>query len=311
MLGAGLVAGPAVELLSRCASRKVVVVSAVEGEAAALAATIGRPNIEARTMDCGGAADAASLVVEAIADASAALSLLPASMHGAVAAAGIAHGTPVVTASYISEELAAMGPAAEAAGVPVLGEMGLDPGMDHMSAMQLIDEAKAAGGASSASAQSAACVGPAGWTLGPAWQPLDFICPGRFATKIEVRPVMRCRCLVPPHRDCRHRTRRTTRCATSSRGRRGVFCLPRSTRRGGWRMGRSWRYAFVWLWLLGALGVSVQQQPTGSVVLLAFCLAGWLPAAPTRSPGVRSGRVSPPPHLTCWRARVGGALGFY
>jgi hypothetical protein len=67
----------------------------------------------------------------------------------------------------------------------------------------------------------------------------------------------------------------------------------------------------VWLWLLGALGVSVQQQPTGSVVLLAFCLAGWLPAAPTRSPGVRSGRVSPPPHLTCWRARVGGALGFY
>jgi alpha-aminoadipic semialdehyde synthase len=146
VLGAGLVAGPAVELLSRCASRKVVVVSAVEGEAAALAATIGRPNIEARTMDCGGAADAASLVVEAIADASAALSLLPASMHGAVAAAGIAHGTPVVTACYISEELAAMGPAAEAAGVPVLGEMGLDPGMDHMSAMQLIDEAKAAGG---------------------------------------------------------------------------------------------------------------------------------------------------------------------
>ena len=32
-----------------------------------------------------------------------------------------------------------------AAGVPILGEMGLDPGMDHMSAMEMIDACSAAG----------------------------------------------------------------------------------------------------------------------------------------------------------------------
>ena len=75
-----------------------------------------------------------------------ALSLLPAPMHGAVVHAGIQHGTPVVTASYISDELHAMSDAAKAAGVPVLGEMGLDPGMDHMSAMKMIDDARSSGG---------------------------------------------------------------------------------------------------------------------------------------------------------------------
>ena len=42
--------------------------------------------------------------------------------------------------------MAALRPAAEAAGVPILCEMGLDPGMDHMSAMRVIAEVKAKGG---------------------------------------------------------------------------------------------------------------------------------------------------------------------
>ena len=42
-----------------------------------------------------------------------------------------------MTASYVSDEMAALRPKAEAAGVPILCEMGLDPGMDHMSAMKV------------------------------------------------------------------------------------------------------------------------------------------------------------------------------
>jgi alpha-aminoadipic semialdehyde synthase len=124
VLGAGLVAAPAVEMLSRDPTRTVVLISGIEGEAAALAARLGRPNVQARTMDCG--SDAAGLEA-AVSAVDTALSLLPAPMHGSVVDFGIRHGTPIVTASYVSEELWKMADAAKAAGVPVLGEMGLDP----------------------------------------------------------------------------------------------------------------------------------------------------------------------------------------
>ena len=112
-------------------------------EAAALVQRLGRANVEPLALDCGGDVKGLEAAIKA---STAALSLLPAPMHGAVVSAGITHGKPIVTASYVSDELFGMSAAAEAAGVPVLGEMGLDPGMDHMSAMQLIDEAKAGGG---------------------------------------------------------------------------------------------------------------------------------------------------------------------
>lgn len=141
VLGAGLVARPAVELLSRCGSRKVLLVSGVDGEAAALADKLGRSNVVPITMDC---SDVAALRPH-VASSSAVLSLLPATMHQDVALASIDTGVPLVTASYVSDELRALQSRAAAAGVPVLGEMGLDPGMDHMSAMEMIDAAAAAG----------------------------------------------------------------------------------------------------------------------------------------------------------------------
>jgi len=85
-------------------------------------------------------------VRELLASADAALSLLPAPMHAPVAEECIRTGTPLVTASYVSPELQALHEQAEAAGVPILAEMGLDPGMDHMSAVELIDRAHAEGG---------------------------------------------------------------------------------------------------------------------------------------------------------------------
>lgn len=142
VLGAGLVAGPAVELLSRRGGRKVVLVSGVEGEASALAAKLGRSNVVPMNMDC---KDVTALRQQ-VANSSSVLSLLPATMHQDVAIASIDSGVPLVTASYVSDALRALQSQAAAAGVPVLGEMGLDPGMDHMSAMEMIDAVAAAGG---------------------------------------------------------------------------------------------------------------------------------------------------------------------
>lgn len=52
----------------------------------------------------------------------------------------------LVTASYESKEMAQLGKSAQAAGVLILNEVGLDPGLDHMSAMKLIDGIHVRGG---------------------------------------------------------------------------------------------------------------------------------------------------------------------
>ena len=68
------------------------------------------------------------------------VSLLPPPFHPGVAERCIAQGTHLVTASYVSDEMRALDGRAREAGVVLLNEMGLDPGIDHMSAMKIIDE---------------------------------------------------------------------------------------------------------------------------------------------------------------------------
>ena len=81
-----------------------------------------------------------------IAESDLVLSMVPAFLHVSVAKEAIANGVPVITPSYVSEEMKALDGAAKDAGVLVLNEIGLDPGIDHMSAMKVIDEIKADGG---------------------------------------------------------------------------------------------------------------------------------------------------------------------
>ncbi|KAJ7522374.1 hypothetical protein O6H91_18G008500 [Diphasiastrum complanatum] len=74
------------------------------------------------------------------------ISLLPPSHHLPLANACIKLGKHLVTASYVSEEMAALDEKAKQAGVTLLCEMGLDPGIDHMMAMKMIDAAHTRGG---------------------------------------------------------------------------------------------------------------------------------------------------------------------
>ncbi|KAL6911598.1 hypothetical protein ACP4OV_000403 [Aristida adscensionis] len=71
------------------------------------------------------------------------VSLLPTSFHAAIARACIQHKKHLVTASYVDESMSKLGQAAEGAGITILCEMGLDPGIDHMMSMKMIDEAHA------------------------------------------------------------------------------------------------------------------------------------------------------------------------
>ncbi|CAN8327160.1 unnamed protein product [Cochlearia groenlandica] len=69
------------------------------------------------------------------------LSLLPASCHAVVAKTCIELKKHLVTASYVDDETSKLREKAKSAGITILGEMGLDPGIDHMMAMKMINEA--------------------------------------------------------------------------------------------------------------------------------------------------------------------------
>lgn len=73
------------------------------------------------------------------------VSMLPAFLHPEVARDAIATRTPLITPSYLSPEIAGMDAEAKAAGIPILNELGLDPGIDHLSAMEVIDGLRAEG----------------------------------------------------------------------------------------------------------------------------------------------------------------------
>ena len=74
------------------------------------------------------------------------ISMLPAHMHAIVARDCLTYAKHMITASYVSDEIKEMHAAFKEKGILFMGEMGLDPGIDHMSAIQKIHEIKAQGG---------------------------------------------------------------------------------------------------------------------------------------------------------------------
>ncbi len=83
---------------------------------------------------------------KAIAASDVVISLLPAHLHIRVAKICLAEKKHLLNASYVSDEMKAMDAEAKASGLLFLNECGLDPGIDHMSAMQVIDSINSTGG---------------------------------------------------------------------------------------------------------------------------------------------------------------------
>lgn len=100
-----------------------------------------QPNTEARQLDIEDTHARQSLIKEA----DLVISMLPAFMHPKVAKDCLEFGKHFFSASYESEEMREMKSEIEAKGLFFLNECGLDPGIDHMSAMQIIDYVKSKG----------------------------------------------------------------------------------------------------------------------------------------------------------------------
>jgi len=74
------------------------------------------------------------------------ISMLPPTLHFLVAQSCIKAGRHLLTASYLDENIRTLEDDIRSKGLLFLGEMGLDPGIDHMSAMRLIVGIRARGG---------------------------------------------------------------------------------------------------------------------------------------------------------------------
>ena len=73
------------------------------------------------------------------------ISMLPARFHTSIAESCLHHSKNLITPSYVSSEMQAMDQEAKSKGLLFLNELGLDPGIDHMSAMKLIHHLKEQG----------------------------------------------------------------------------------------------------------------------------------------------------------------------
>ena len=84
--------------------------------------------------------------IAAVKNADIVVSMLPARFHIEVAKDCITYKKHMVTASYVSKEMQALDDDAKANGLVFMNEIGVDPGLDHMSAMQVIDQIRDKGG---------------------------------------------------------------------------------------------------------------------------------------------------------------------
>ncbi|HPR16965.1 MAG TPA: saccharopine dehydrogenase C-terminal domain-containing protein [Candidatus Cloacimonadota bacterium] len=139
IFGAGLVTRPMVEYLAKH-QYEIVVADIVLEKAQALADP--HPNVQAVQLDSGDE----SHVEELIRNSDLAVSLLPAVMHPVIAGICVKCKKSMVTASYISPAMRELDEAAKQEGITILNEIGVDPGIDHMSAMRVFDEIKEKGG---------------------------------------------------------------------------------------------------------------------------------------------------------------------
>jgi saccharopine dehydrogenase-like NADP-dependent oxidoreductase len=141
ILGAGLVSRPIVHYLTDLDDTTVTVATRTIAKAEALVA--GRSRGRALALDV--IRDEAGLEKQ-IAATDIAVSLLPATEHVRVARLCLKHGKMMATTSYISPEMKALNADVRSAGLTFINECGVDPGLDHMSAMRVIHDVTAKGG---------------------------------------------------------------------------------------------------------------------------------------------------------------------
>ncbi|EJT98283.1 hypothetical protein DACRYDRAFT_24735 [Dacryopinax primogenitus] len=140
LLGNGYVAGPAAEYILRDPRNELTIGCRTLATAQALCANLSRATPV--SVDATSPASLDPLV----ASHDLVVSLIPYIHHADVIRSACRGKTNVVTTSYVSDAMRALEPEIKKAGIVVMNEIGLDPGIDHLYAIKTIDEVHAKGG---------------------------------------------------------------------------------------------------------------------------------------------------------------------
>ena len=133
---------------------------------------------------------------DVIAAADIVISMMPPALHMLVAQDCLIAGKNLLTASYVDEQLKTLAPEIEKKGLLFLCEMGLDPGIDHMSAMQLIDQITANGGKITAfKSHCGGLVAPESddnpWHYKISWNPRNVVLAGNAGAEYKVNDTVK------------------------------------------------------------------------------------------------------------------------
>jgi saccharopine dehydrogenase-like NADP-dependent oxidoreductase len=187
LLGAGRSASALMQYLLRHAPAERWFLTVADAAPAHLAPVLAAHSQYARAVPFD-AHDAARLDL-LVAEADMVISMLPATLHPAVARACLHHRRHLATASYVSPEVQALHDEAAAAGLVFLMECGLDPGLDHMSAMRAITHIRAQGGQlASFTSYCGGLLDPASegdnpWRYKFTWNPRNVVLAGQSTAK--------------------------------------------------------------------------------------------------------------------------------
>jgi len=140
VLGAGLVSRPGVHYLLNQPELEVTVASRTVSKAEELVK--GFPNGKAKQVNV----EDYEVLAQVIKENDIVISLLPWIHHLKVAELCVEYGKYMVTTSYVSPAMKELEPKVKEKGLLFLNEIGVDPGIDHMSAMKIIDEVEKEGG---------------------------------------------------------------------------------------------------------------------------------------------------------------------
>jgi saccharopine dehydrogenase-like NADP-dependent oxidoreductase len=143
ILGAGLICRPIVRYLLECGDVEVTQATRTVEKAHSMIA--GHVHGKAVSLDVT-QENAPARLEELVLNTDLAISLLPYSYHPMVADACIRHRKNMLTTSYVSPAMRAFEPRVKEAGIVILNEVGLDPGIDHMSTMRVIHDVTNRGG---------------------------------------------------------------------------------------------------------------------------------------------------------------------
>jgi saccharopine dehydrogenase-like NADP-dependent oxidoreductase len=145
VLGAGMVARPLVRYLMGRPGYRVTVASRTVSKAEALVRD-DQGVLQAAGRAIAANVDDGAVLEELVSKHDISVSLLPAPRHPEVARLCLKHRKHMATTSYISPAMKAMHDEAAGLGLTFLNECGVDPGIDHMSAMRIFDATWKRGG---------------------------------------------------------------------------------------------------------------------------------------------------------------------